>query len=130
MSPDPTKGRRERTVPQQVHPVDIIGASDHPGHQRTDLRTRVRADLGGHVYMLGDQVIQSNVAGQPHHRHQTGVRHETRITEHHVRLGRPMQQSQLQSALSAVGSRAPATPILSGQRALLLLRHTRSQSGR
>jgi hypothetical protein len=125
-SPDPTKARRERT--QQVHPVDIIGTSDHPGHQRTDLHPRVRTDLRGHLHMLDDQIFQTDVLGQPQRRHQTGVRHQIRIIKPHARLGRPMQQSHLRSALSTMGSGALATPIFPGQRALLLIRHAPGHS--
>jgi hypothetical protein len=45
-------------VPQQVHTVDVISASDHPRVQRADLHTRVGAHLGGHPNMLGGKLFQ------------------------------------------------------------------------
>ena len=41
-----------RAVAQHRHVVDAVRASDHPRHQRSDLRTRVRALVGGHAQML------------------------------------------------------------------------------
>jgi hypothetical protein len=111
-------------VAQQVHPVDGVGAGDHPGHQRTDLQIRVRADLGGHMHMLCDQVLQPDVLGQPHRRYQPGVRHQIRIIKRRVCPGRGMQQSHPRGALSILALRASTTRILPGQRALLLSRHT------
>ena len=120
---DPADRGRERAVAQQVHPVDGVGAGDHPGHQRTDLQPGVGADLGGHPHMLSGQVLQPDVLGQPHGRYQPGVRHQIRIIKPGVRRGRGMQQSHPRGALSILALRASATRILPGQRALLLLRH-------
>ena len=120
---DPADRGRERAVAQQVHPVDGVGAGDHPGHQRTDLQPGVGADLGGHPHMLSGQVFQPDVLGQPHGRYQPGVRHQIRIIKPGVRRGRGMQQSHPRGALSILALRASATRILPGQRALLLLRH-------
>ena len=121
---DPADRGRDRAVAQQVHPVDGVGAGDHPRHQRTDLQTRVRADLGGHTHMLRDQILQPNVLSQPHRRYQPGVRHQIRIIKRRVCPGRGVQQSHPRGALSILALRASTTRILPGQRALLLSRHT------
>jgi hypothetical protein len=81
---DPADRVRERAVAQQVHPVDGVRAGD----QRTDLQPGVGADLGGHPHVLAGQVLQADVLGQPQRRDQPGVRHQIRIIEPGVCLGR------------------------------------------
>lgn len=82
-------------MPQQIHPVNVVRAGDYASHQRTNLRPRVRSDLGNDVHVLSDQYFEADVLGQPHRRHQPSVRHEIRAIEHRVRLDRRMQQSHL-----------------------------------
>ncbi|HEX3304710.1 MAG TPA: hypothetical protein VHS32_00520, partial [Streptosporangiaceae bacterium] len=55
--------------------------------------------------MLGDQVFQSDVLGQPHRWYQPGVRHQIRIIEPCVCLGRGVQQSHPRGALSILALR-------------------------
>ena len=113
--PDPAERGRQRTMPQQVHPIKTVRTGDHARHQRTDLHPRVRAGPRRHLHMLGDQLLQTSITGQAHREHQPSMRHEIRIIERRPRLGRRMQQSHPRSALSTMGSGASATPILPGQ---------------
>jgi hypothetical protein len=87
-SADPAERGGDRAMSQHVHPVDTVRPGDHPGHQRTDLQLRVRADLGGHAHLLGDQLFQPHVLSQPDRRHQPGMRHEIRVIKRHMRPDR------------------------------------------
>jgi len=97
--PDPAERGRERAVAQQVHPVDVVGAGDHPRQQRPHLASRVRPDLRGHAYVLVDQLLEPDVLGQPRRAHQPAVRHQIRVVEPRGRLARSVQQSHLRGAL-------------------------------
>jgi hypothetical protein len=125
---DPTEGGRDRTVAQQPHAVDVIGTGDHPCDQRTDLHTRIGAHLGVEPNMVGGKLFQTNQLSQPRRRHQPGMRHKIRVIEAGASLAHSMQQLHLRGALSFWVIRVSATPIIPGQRALLLLRHAHGKN--
>jgi hypothetical protein len=70
-------------VAQQVHVVDAVGAGDHPGDQREDLRSGVDPAAGGDPQPIGQQPRQPAAGGQRLHRGQPAAGHEIRIIEPH-----------------------------------------------
>jgi hypothetical protein len=76
-------------VPGDVQIVDAVCAGEHPRDDRGDLAGRMRTGVAGQTDPVGDRGVQAGRLRQPHHRHQTGTRHEVRIVErgpHHRRV--------------------------------------------
>jgi hypothetical protein len=65
--------------------VDAVRADAHPPDQGRQLRGRIgRTRLDprlGDMNLLGQQLGQAGLLGQPHHRHQPSTRHEVVVVE-------------------------------------------------
>jgi hypothetical protein len=67
------------TVAYQVQVVDRVRPSSHSRQDRGRLTRRVGPGITGQADLLGDNVVQADRLGQPHHRHQPGTRNQIRI---------------------------------------------------
>jgi hypothetical protein len=68
-------------VPQQVHVLDAVRASDHARDQSGHLRPGMRTTVARHRQMLVHQMAQTGPVGQREHRHQPSRGHQTWIVE-------------------------------------------------
>ena len=93
-------------VLQQRHVIDAVGASDHPGHQRSHLQACVRALVRGHAQMLIGQLAQSRPVRKCQHRHETGGRHEIRVVENRRGAAEGVREFHLRDALARDGTEA------------------------
>jgi hypothetical protein len=100
---------------QQIHVIDAVRPSDHPGHQAGDLHLGVHPARADDPDMLSHQAAQACPLGQRHDRDQAGLRHEMRVIKRRVDLRQLMQQSHLTGAPSVQVVEASATPIVPGQ---------------
>jgi len=67
-APNPAEQPVHPAVPQQVHVIDAVRASDHPRDQTRDLQVRVRATPGGQRQLGCDQLGQAATLRQRDHR--------------------------------------------------------------
>ena len=69
------------TVAQQPHVDDAVGPGDHARHQCRDLRGRVGTGRARHRETVRDELVQTGLFGQAHHREKPGRGHEIGIIE-------------------------------------------------
>jgi hypothetical protein len=79
--PDPGEQLTHPAMAQQVHVIDRVRASDHPGHQRRHLRAGFAAPSPNTVILAATSPVQPAPRRQRQHRRQPRTRHEIRITE-------------------------------------------------
>jgi hypothetical protein len=82
--------RAHAPIPGQVQIVDAVRAGDHARHDGGYLARRVGALVPGDTHPGGHRAVQAGVAGQPHHRHQPGTRHQIRIIKPSAHNRRPI----------------------------------------
>jgi hypothetical protein len=95
----PVEDAGHRAVPQQRHVIDRVGTGNHPGHQRHDFPTGVRALVRRNRQPLTDQVGQPDRLRQPRDRDQPSGRHQIRLVEPRSEHRAGMRESHLRDAL-------------------------------
>ena len=79
--PQPVEHPSHAAMAQDIHVGDRVGAGDHPRDQGGHLDRRVRPGRTWDRQVLGDQLVQACLFGDPHHGGQAAERDQIRVVE-------------------------------------------------